>query len=69
MRAGEQHLATAGVEDVEQLRGAPAGAPVTWEVVGCAGAEHGFDCDARPTYDAGAWNRTLDWFTRHLGAH
>jgi carboxymethylenebutenolidase len=60
------------VDDVEQLRAALAGAPVDTEVVRYADAEHGFHCDARPSYNADAatdaWGRTLDWFARHLGA-
>ncbi len=60
------------VDDVEQLRAALAGAPVDAEVVRYANAEHGFHCDARPSYDADAaadaWSRTLDWFDRHLAA-
>ena len=47
-------------------------APVDAEVVRYADAEHGFHCDARPSYNADAaadaWKRTLDWFARHLGA-
>ena len=60
------------VDDVEQLRKALTDAPVATDVVRYAGAEHGFNCDARPSYDADAaadaWGRTLDWFARHLGA-
>jgi carboxymethylenebutenolidase len=59
-------------DDVEQLRKALTDAPVDAEVVRYADAEHGFHCDARPSYNAEAaadgWNRTLDWFGRHLGA-
>lgn len=58
------------VDEVEQLRSAASSAPVPTEVVRYANAEHGFHCDARPSYDqqsAGdAWSRTLDWFGRHL---
>jgi carboxymethylenebutenolidase len=60
------------VEDVEQLRTALTGAPVDAEVVRYPDAEHGFNCDARPSYNpdaaADAWSRTLDWFAHHLGA-
>ena len=60
------------VDDVEQLRTALAGVPVDAEVVRYAGAEHGFNCDARPSYNADAaadaWSRTLSWFGSHLGA-
>ena len=60
------------VEDVEQLRTALATAPVATEMVRYAGAEHGFNCDARPSFNAeaaaDAWSRTLDWFALHLGA-
>jgi len=60
------------VEDVELLREALAQAPVPGEVVRYADAEHGFHCDARESYNAAAakdaWDRTLDWFARHLGS-
>jgi carboxymethylenebutenolidase len=60
------------VDDVEQLRKALTDAPVAAEVVRYADAEHGFNCDARPSYNADAaadaWGRTLGWFERHLGA-
>jgi carboxymethylenebutenolidase len=60
------------VDDVELLRKALTDAPVDAEVVRYADAEHGFHCDARPSYNAGAaadgWSGTLDWFGRHLGA-
>jgi carboxymethylenebutenolidase len=59
-------------EDVEQLRAALTDAPVDAEIVRYADAEHGFNCDARPAYNApaaaDAWKRTLDWFACHLGA-
>jgi carboxymethylenebutenolidase len=59
------------VDDVEQLRRALDDAPVDTEVVRYADAEHGFHCDARASYHAAAaadaWDRTLDWFARHLG--
>ena len=60
------------VDDVEQLRAALTAATVDTEVVRYADAEHGFHCDARPSYDsaaaADAWTRTIDWFARHLDA-
>jgi carboxymethylenebutenolidase len=60
------------VEDVELLREALAKAPVPGEVVRYTDAEHGFHCDARESYNAAAaqdaWDRTLDWFGRHLGS-
>jgi carboxymethylenebutenolidase len=59
------------VEDVELLRAAAEGAPVETEVVRYATADHGFNCDERPSYNAeaakDAWTRTLAWFDRHLG--
>jgi carboxymethylenebutenolidase len=59
-------------DDVEQLRNALAAAAVDSEIVRYADAEHGFNCDARPAYNAeaaaDAWSHTLDWFARHLGA-
>lgn len=58
------------VEDVEQLRKALTDAPVETDIVRYPGAEHGFHCDVRPSYDADsardAWGRTLAWFERHL---
>jgi carboxymethylenebutenolidase len=58
------------VEDVEQLRTALTSATVDTEIVRYADAKHGFHCDVRPDYDpeaaADAWQRTLDWFGRHL---
>jgi carboxymethylenebutenolidase len=60
------------VDDVEQLRKALTDAPVATEIVRYADAEHGFNCDARPSYNAeaaaDAWRRLLGWFERHLGA-
>lgn len=36
------------------------------------GADHGFNCDERPSYHAeasqDAWGRTLGWFQRYLKA-
>jgi len=59
------------VDDVEQLRQALRDAPLDTEVVRYPDAEHGFHCDARASYNAeasaDAWDRTLDWFARHLG--
>lgn len=59
------------VDEVEQLRTAVASAPVEAEIVRYSEADHGFHCDARPSFhqaSAGdAWKRTLDWFGRHLG--
>ena len=59
------------VEEVEQLRSAAASASVEAEVVRYPQAEHGFHCDARPSFHqqsaSDAWRRTLDWFGRHLG--
>jgi len=58
------------VEGVEELRVALAGAPVAAEVVRYPDAEHGFHCDARPSFHEAsaqdAWARTLDWFAGHL---
>ena len=61
------------VDQVEALRTAAATAPVPTEIVRYAGAGHGFHCDARPdSYHESsahdAWQRTLDWFGRHLPA-
>ena len=60
------------VDDVEQLRAVLGAASVDTEVVRYADAEHGFHCDARPSYNAeaaaDAWKRTLEWFAGHLDA-
>jgi carboxymethylenebutenolidase len=58
------------VEDVERLRQELDGADVPSEIVRYPGAEHGFHCDVRPSYDAeaatDAWARTMAWFEQHL---
>jgi carboxymethylenebutenolidase len=57
--------------DVEALRGAASGANVATEIVRYAKAQHGFNCDDRPsayneTAAADGWDRTLEWFNQHL---
>lgn len=58
------------VEQVEQLREAVEQAVVDTDVVRYPDAEHGFHCDARPSYHEvsakDAWQRTLDWFGSHV---
>ena len=58
------------VDDVEKLREAARGAKVDTEVVRYAEADHGFHCDARPSYHEAsakdAWSRALSWFGRYL---
>jgi carboxymethylenebutenolidase len=58
------------VDDVERLRDAAATATVPTEVVRYPEAEHGFNCDERPSYHpesaADGWRRMLAWFDRHL---
>jgi carboxymethylenebutenolidase len=58
------------VDDVEALRTALAQVDVPTDVVRYAGAEHGFHCDVRPSYDKAAatdaWARTLTWFATYL---
>jgi carboxymethylenebutenolidase len=59
------------VEDVEQLRATlDRETRVAHEIVRYPGAEHGFHCDVRASYDEAAakdaWKRTLDWLTRYL---
>jgi carboxymethylenebutenolidase len=58
------------VDEVEALRAAAAEAKVATQVVRYPGADHGFHCDARPSFHPpsaeDAWRRTLDWFGRHL---
>ena len=59
------------VEDVEALRTALKAASIDTDIVRYADAKHGFNCDVREEYNAtaaaDAWQRTLDWFERHLG--
>ena len=60
------------VADVEELdRRLRTESPVSTEVVRYPEADHGFHCDARPSYDAAAsadaWARTLAWFAARLG--
>lgn len=58
------------VDDVERLRQVLDGVDVPTDIVRYADAEHGFHCDARPSYRAeaasDAWARTLAWFEEHL---
>ncbi len=59
-------------EDVERLRAAlDSGTAVEHDVVRYAGAQHGFNCDQRPSYNpaaaADAWAKTLAWFDSQLG--
>jgi carboxymethylenebutenolidase len=59
------------IEEVEHLREAVSGAPVATEIVRYADADHGFNCNDRPsvfnpTAAADAWERTLAWFDTHL---
>lgn len=60
-------------EDVEQLRLAVEAAPVPTEIVRYADADHGFNCNDRPSVfnpsaAADAWQRTLAWFDSHMPA-
>lgn len=56
--------------DVEAIRARLETRAIGCEVHVYEGAKHAFFCDQRPAYDkeaAGdAWQRTLDWFERHL---
>jgi carboxymethylenebutenolidase len=58
------------IEDVERLRQELDGLDVPTDVVRYPGAEHGFHCDARPSFHAeaatDAWARTIAWFEDHL---
>jgi carboxymethylenebutenolidase len=65
--------ADAGIpaDEVEQLRDElDAGATVDTSVVRYPDAEHGFHCDARPSYQEAAavdgWARALGWLDGHL---
>lgn len=60
-------------EEVEELRAAVATAPVPTEIVRYADADHGFNCNDRPSVfnadaAAHAWQRTLAWFDSHISA-
>jgi carboxymethylenebutenolidase len=59
------------VESVEALRTALGDAKVDTDIVRYPDADHGFHCDARGSYHAESaadgWQRTLEWFARHLG--
>lgn len=59
------------IADVESLRETlDAEADVAHQIVRYADADHGFHCDARPSYHptaaADAWDRTLAWLAEHL---
>ena len=58
------------MEDVEVIRERLAALDVPTDVLRYATAEHGFHCDARPSFNAEAssdtWARTLAWFQEHL---
>jgi carboxymethylenebutenolidase len=59
------------VEDVEELRLAAASAGVPTEIVRFADADHGFNCDDRPSVfnqsaADDAWAHTLAWFDRFI---
>jgi carboxymethylenebutenolidase len=61
------------VEDVERLRDElNSAADVDTSIVRYPGAEHGFHCDVRDSYDEAAaadgWRRTLAWLDDHLAA-
>lgn len=61
------------IEDVETLRETLAReAKAPTQIVRYAGAEHGFHCDRRDSYNEAAavdgWARTLAWLRRHLAA-
>jgi len=58
-------------DEVEQLKKAAESASVATEVVRYPDADHGFNCDDRPSVynaaaSADAWKRTLAWFEKHL---
>jgi carboxymethylenebutenolidase len=60
------------VDDVERLRATlDDQATVEHEIVRYPDAQHGFNCDQRPSYNpdaaADAWQRALAWFEAHLG--
>jgi carboxymethylenebutenolidase len=59
--------------EVEMLRKAAKTAAVPTDIVRYADADHGFNCDARPSsfHEASskdAWGRTIQWLADHLAA-
>jgi carboxymethylenebutenolidase len=58
------------IEGVEELRAKAGDASVATEIIRYPDAEHGFHCDARPSYHEAsakdAWQRTVDWFATYL---
>jgi carboxymethylenebutenolidase len=64
----DQHIP---IDDVERVREVVASAPVDAEVVRYADADHGFNCDERPSFhaeaSADAWARTIAFLGSHLG--
>jgi carboxymethylenebutenolidase len=60
------------VEQVESLREATTEATVPTVIVRYPEAEHGFHCDARPSYHEPSakdgWRRTLDWLAKYVEA-
>jgi carboxymethylenebutenolidase len=60
------------LEAVEEIRKTLEREKKTFEVHVYEGAGHGFMCEERPDYAAAAaklaWERTLAWFGKHLGA-
>lgn len=58
------------VEQVEDLRAAAGHSAVEFELHRYPDAPHGFNCDERGSYHEPsarlAWQRSLDWFDRHL---
>ena len=64
----DQGIPTADVEALRRALGQESEGD--WEIVRYPDAEHGFHCDARPSFHAVAaadgWKRTLEWFDKHL---
>jgi carboxymethylenebutenolidase len=63
---------TIPLTEVEMLRKAARTVAVPTEVVRYPEADHGFHCDARPSYHESsakdAWRRTVQWLNTHLQA-
>jgi carboxymethylenebutenolidase len=59
------------IEEVERARVAAATTQVDTQVVRYADADHGFNCDERPSFhqesSTDAWDRTLTFLAEHLG--
>ena len=68
---GQQVYQNPTVDEVGQIEAALKQHGKTYDFKIHPGAGHGFNCDARASYNQAAaedaWARTLGWFRQHLG--